>query len=357
MPVKQKVFCAVLAAIGLCFAAEAVCRLFPSLLPYDLNVFRMKHAMAGRYMETDDDLGPSLKADFHQVFKWRGRKLEIRNAPIPGQSRVGYRVDSRTLGRPQADIVALGDSFTYAVEVDQESTWPSRLGAITGLQVANLGVPGYGTAQEVELFRRYGSKLHPKLVVLLLGPADPSKNVFFRSWRALKGSGDSGARYSHTMFCRSIGMSGTACRAMKFAATNSGILPDLALNWLLLRWRAMPLVSPENADAGRPITYQVLEDMRSLVSSQGVKFCVITTDYWESLFPKSYAELAGFLRSKGIPYLNLRLQAKYPRVKLQIVMDGHWNEKGHALAAAEIHRFLLRNNLLPARVAASHSFK
>jgi len=278
--------------------------------------------------------------------------LEIRNVPFPGQSRAGYRADSRSLGQPHADIVALGDSFTHALEVDQDSTWPSRLGALTGLQVANLGVTGYETTREVELFRRYGSKLQPKLILLLVSPGDPSKNMFFHSWRLAKSREDPShpeLRYGTYMFCRSTGISGSLCKSMAFAA-RSGILPNLAVQSLFLRWRAIPFTSPEGADAGRQITYQALDDLRSQASSRGARFCVLINDYWESLFPNSFAELTGFLREKRIPHLNLSLHTKYPRVKLKVALDRHWNEEGHALAAVDVHRFLRKNNLLPAKI-------
>jgi len=342
--VKRRVSYAVLAAVGLCFILEALCRYFPSLLPQDLNVFRVKHSLIGRVVVKDDALDYVPAAGFHQVSWWRGRRLEIRNAAFPGESRAGYRADSRTVG-PHADIAALGDSFTNAAEVDGDSTWPSRLGAMAGLQVANLGVPGYGTAQELEFFRRYGSRLRPKLVVLLMGLHDPSRNMFFQSWRLRE---DPGARGSQTLFCRSSGTSGIACKAVKFV-TYSGILPNLAVNWLFLRWKAAPFIDPEGAEAGRRIMRQALEGLQSQASSQGARFCVVLYDDWESLFPKSYTELTGFLREKGIPYLDLGLRKKYPKVKLEVALDGHWNEAGNALAATEIHRFLRGKGLLPSR--------
>jgi len=358
MPMKKKILCAVLCAAGLCFAAEAFCRHCPWALPDFINILRIKYSLMHRYTLRDDDVGCVVAADFHQVFKWRGRKVEIRNAPFPGQSRAGYRVDSRSLGLAHADIIALGDSFTSAVEVDQDSTWASRLGAISGLQVANLGVPGYGAAQEAEFFRRYGSKLRPRLVVVLLGSSEPSKNMAYRSWRLLNDRNDPShpeLRYDRYMFCGSVGVSGGMCKGLEFAA-RSGILPRLTLDWLLFRWKGMRMMNPESAyaDAGRQITYQALDDLRNQAASQGAKFCVVTSTFWEPLFPKSFHELTGFLRREGIPHLNLRLYKEYPGAKLRIPFDGHWNELGHALAAAEIHRFLLRNKLIPARLARRH---
>jgi len=337
--VKKKLLYAVLAALGLCVAAEAFCRSFPSLLPHHLNVLRIKYLLQGRYTVKDEDLGHILAAGFHQVFQWRGRRLEIRTEAFPGQSRAGYRVDSRTLGQTQADIAAVGDSLTNAAEVDQDSTWPSRLGVLAGFRVANLGTPAFSTAQMAESFRRYGSKLRPKLAVLFLCSDDPLRNRMFHSWRLLESRKDS-------ILCLTAGLSGAACRGVESLA-RSGILPKLALERLLLRLRIAHMIDPKAAADGMELTYRALDEMRSLASSQGGGFCVILHDSWNYTDPALTAGLTAFLQSKGIPVMNLGLRSKYPGVKMEVALDGHLNELGNALAAAEIHRFLRKNQLLP----------
>lgn len=331
--------CALLAALGLCLAAEAFCRGFPSLLPYHLNVLRVKYLLQGRYTVKDEDLGHILAAGFHQVFQWRGRKLEIRTEAFPGQSRAGYRVDSRTLGQARADIAVVGDSLTNAAEVDQDSTWPSRLGVLAGARVANLGTPAYSTAQMAAAYRRYGSKLRPKLVVLFLCSDEPLRSRMFHSWRLLESREDS-------ILCLTAGLSGGACRGVESLA-RSGILPKLALERWLLRLRVAHMIDPRAAADGMDLTYRALEELRSLASSQGAGFCVILHDSWNSVDPALRDGLSAFLRSKGVPVLNLGLRSKYPGAKLEVPLDGHLNERGNALAAAEIHRFLRKNQLLP----------
>ena len=72
-------------------------------------------------------------------------------------------------------ILVLGDSTTFGIGVDASETVPalleSELTQNSSLsrryEVVNAGVPGYGTAQEWLLYRRWGHDLDPDLVVLL----------------------------------------------------------------------------------------------------------------------------------------------------------------------------------------------
>jgi hypothetical protein len=65
-------------------------------------------------------------------------------------------------------VVVLGDSFVFGSGVRQEGTLTRRLAAHlgSGFEIANLGVPGYGTDQELLTLRRWGRALSPDLVLL-----------------------------------------------------------------------------------------------------------------------------------------------------------------------------------------------
>jgi len=73
-------------------------------------------------------------------------------------------------GAGEFRIVALGDSFTwgYGVE-DAEDVWPGVLETLLGegrFTVVNLGVPGFTTVNELEMFARVGAPLDPDLVIV-----------------------------------------------------------------------------------------------------------------------------------------------------------------------------------------------
>jgi len=67
-------------------------------------------------------------------------------------------------GRPR--IVALGDSLTFGWGVEAEQGFTTRLEELTGAEVLNLGVSGYGTDQELLLWERVGRGLAPRVVLL-----------------------------------------------------------------------------------------------------------------------------------------------------------------------------------------------
>jgi len=65
----------------------------------------------------------------------------------------------------RADIVAIGDSHTYGVNVDPQYSWPSQLAAMTNMTVYNFGVSGYGILQYAHLINE-AIKLKPKYVII-----------------------------------------------------------------------------------------------------------------------------------------------------------------------------------------------
>jgi hypothetical protein len=68
-------------------------------------------------------------------------------------------------------IIALGDSFTYGINVKAKDTWPDKLEemlSVNGCQnveIINLGVPGYDAQYSVERFRKRGIKYDPDLII------------------------------------------------------------------------------------------------------------------------------------------------------------------------------------------------
>jgi hypothetical protein len=77
-----------------------------------------------------------------------------------------------------ADIVAVGDSHTYGNTATMGDSWPSVLARMTGLEVYNLGLGGYGPNQYYYLLKNKGLMLHPKWVVCGLYMGDDFENAF-----------------------------------------------------------------------------------------------------------------------------------------------------------------------------------
>jgi hypothetical protein len=64
------------------------------------------------------------------------------------------------------EIITLGDSFTWCTTVRPEDTWTSRLQEFTGSHAYNLGTPGVGLYEYVQVLRKLGLQKNPAVVVL-----------------------------------------------------------------------------------------------------------------------------------------------------------------------------------------------
>jgi GDSL-like Lipase/Acylhydrolase family len=63
-------------------------------------------------------------------------------------------------------LAALGDSFTDALTLPAELTWPSRLGSLVHESVRNYGTAGFGPGQELRVLKEYVLPRRPRLVVV-----------------------------------------------------------------------------------------------------------------------------------------------------------------------------------------------
>ncbi len=94
----------------------------------------------------------------------------------------GFRDRDRARAKPAGTkrVVVLGDSITEALQVPLEETFAARLeqrlAARRPVEVLNLGVSALGPAQEYLVYRAYGARYAPDVVVLALFTANDFRN-------------------------------------------------------------------------------------------------------------------------------------------------------------------------------------
>lgn len=77
-----------------------------------------------------------------------------------------------------AEIVTLGDSHTYGNTAKMTESWPFVLGNLTGKDVYNLALGGYGPNQYYHLFKTKALSLKPRVIICGLYMGDDFDNAF-----------------------------------------------------------------------------------------------------------------------------------------------------------------------------------
>jgi hypothetical protein len=88
----------------------------------------------------DDKLGYIPKDNFDET-AWGQKQVTITSE--------GFRKHDQDQDRSERNILAIGDSFTFGVQVSNQETWPACLEKKLGMRVDNAGVYGYGAAQSL----------------------------------------------------------------------------------------------------------------------------------------------------------------------------------------------------------------
>jgi hypothetical protein len=134
-----------------------------------LKVQKLERATDIGFTRFDELLGYVPREGFSATMNalpWHGGKLTIRND--------GFRSNGSEQPPFPAEVLVVGDSFTFGDQVSDNETWPACLERKLGQGVDNGGVTGYGTAQAL---RRASLKLAEKsyttiLLSTLVGPLD-----------------------------------------------------------------------------------------------------------------------------------------------------------------------------------------
>jgi lysophospholipase L1-like esterase len=130
--------------------------------------------------------------DEHTIY--RNKPLTRGRALRPGEFDYSFTTNTdgfrgqREYRRPKPvgtrRVLAIGDSFTFGIGVDDAESYPaqlerrlSRLCASRPVQVVNAGVGGFGTSQQLVLLERVGLTFQPDLVVLGVFVNDPEDNL------------------------------------------------------------------------------------------------------------------------------------------------------------------------------------
>lgn len=89
----------------------------------------------------------------------------------------GFCNPAGTDTRPHADIVSVGGSITFCTAVPADETYGADLERLTGASVYSLDLPGIGPYEYLEILRRSGLDLSPRVVLLNISEGNDLRDV------------------------------------------------------------------------------------------------------------------------------------------------------------------------------------
>lgn len=309
----------------------------------------------------------------------------------------GMRDRERSLAKPPGTyrVALLGDSFTEATQVDLEKTFggllEGRACADKGrLEALNFGVSGYGTAQELAVYRQQAGRFAPDVVMLVFYAG----NDLYNNVRELNPSNADAAPYyrvepdgslsAEAPFARSGGPGNIASwlrnqyasvhahlRLAQVAteayyqsglgqargAQRAVLTREYGENYL--EWLAYAPPSDEKMRASWLVTEQLIRQFAAEVEADGRRFLLVLANAPVQVLPEA-ADRRRFERKYGlssIDYADLRLKAFAEAAGIEVIWlaealrtvaeeqkivlhgfgarlgIGHWNEAGHQVVA------------------------
>ena len=245
-------------------------------------------------------------------------------------------------------ILAVGDSFTFGDRVSDHQTWPAQLERLTGRQVLNGGVFGYGVDQAYLRAQSLLETYDTDLVLLALIDDDVNRAEFsyFSGWKPYFEWVDGDLLLRNTPVPRFGSPS-------QFAALHS-ILGYSYFSRFLLR-RVAPTwwygATKKVHSDGERVTIELAKRLGKMATRRGAVLVVITLpnddDDWVGVLASGTSRprlpaVVKRIQQHGIRVLDLapRLASLHASVNGDVFVIGHYSESANAWVAEQIAGFV-----------------
>jgi lysophospholipase L1-like esterase len=203
-------------------------------------------------------------------------------------------------------VLVLGDSYAFGFGVNDDETFPHRLGELLGgrADVLNFGVPGYDLVQEVALLRAKGLAYDPDVVVLSVHPNDFEPPVF----------------------------------------ADADQLRWVLRSHLYAAWLHLRFVAQGGLDAATPVEraariargFAAFDALVAESAARGFDLVVFQASCWSGDDDAEVARLFQRARERGLPALEMDPATCAELDASSIPDDGHPTARGHLLLARRL---------------------
>jgi hypothetical protein len=244
----------------------------------------------------------------------------------------GWRDREHELAKPKdvQRLVAIGDSFTFGVEVDQHERFTDVLERrCARLEAINLGVNAYGTLQELRVLELEGLRYSPDYVVLEVFPGNDledirteRRNGWPTPWCDLQKGDREELHFFPAEITWDVRLRTTSYLGeLVFAPLDRVIVRTSAAP----RWRDADMV---------PLFWALVRRIRALCDAGGARLLVVIAGSDDSRHEQIVAGFAPL----GIESIDVRepLQQATTAGRPVVTEDGHWTAYGHEIVASLI---------------------
>lgn len=357
--------CSILVTLGL---LEGLLRLAPGMMPETARVYAHgQNERAWRVGTVPHPyIGYLLPANIERTFKNRDVAFTYWT------NGLGFRNSQPWPQR--AEIVALGDSMTFSVGVDEDQAWTTLLQkALRRSRVVNLALSGGAPQQYLRIYETYGRSLQPKVLLVGLFPGNDLKDAAeFDAW--LKSGAGGNYKLWQSFRVATPGLQYLLAGLIKRSYLFAFLLDRVRYNrseyddrtrvisfddgshTVLLPRRLESVAERARSDRKEfHLIIQTLKRLHRLAVEHGTHSLVLLFPTKEEIYlplieeghdSDPAASIRAALDQRGIPYLDLgphfRKQAAAGQ-RLFFEVDGHPNQRGNVLVA-EVVLSHLKNN-------------
>lgn len=363
-------------------------------------VLRIFHLSTPLQYQPNSFFGWAHTPNFHVWYKRGDDEFEVRISP-QGLRDVehSYVKDKGTFR-----ILVLGDSFSEAIQVPLQNSYPRLLEeaiqtklstAGTRVEVINAGTSGYGTDNELLFLKSEGFKYSPDLVLLQFCICNDVRN----NWYELENVDAGGFRKPYFV----VESGRLILKRYPFETSDNVFSPAKAfLNEHVRLYPFLRVVRDRmmsvsgGATSGIPLDYQVymkdypeswtmawhvtsnlLSEMKKEVTERGARLFVVIVptrfqvrpEDWRHVL-QTYSEMRSqgwdvekpnrllqkILEVEEISYVDLlvpfRRYSEQTGVQLYLASDGHWSQEGHRLASEILMDALISQSFVPGQNAS-----
>jgi hypothetical protein len=238
-------------------------------------------------------------------------------------------------------IAAVGDSFTFGDEVDDDATWPAALERELGKPVKNGGVFGYALSQSVLRAEAMLERFAVETVILSLIPDDIWRSEFERRYTLLPVFRFAGDGIDLANVPLDHAAPASSAKAWKDALGHSALLDAIFANTVRGWWfeNEKQVVAPELAGRGPELANRLVERLWRRCQARGAGFLVVLQGERDTDERIAIARSV-LARAKALGARELDLLGRYQRAKLTDPavsarwFRGHMTREGSAWAAA-----------------------